>query len=94
MTQQPPTATLSHHRLGVYQYARRLATLVHREPPRNRELRSQAQRAAISTALNVAEGAALNGCAKKRHDGIARSSALEVVAAYEIAHDGGVRAAR
>ncbi len=49
------------------------------------ELRNQAIRAAISVGLNVSEGAALEGAARRRHFCIARGSASEVAAAYELA---------
>jgi four helix bundle protein len=47
--------------------------------------RQSSQRASISAALNIAEGAAHDGAAKKRHYRLARASAIEVVAAYELA---------
>ncbi len=49
------------------------------------ELRNQATRAAISVGLNVSEGAALEGAARRRHFCIARGSVCEVAAAYELA---------
>ena len=78
---------LSYHRLRVYAEARRLAAFVHQHPPRHRELRNQAQRAVISVVLNIAEGAGLWGKAQQRHFRIARGSAFETVAAYEVATD-------
>ena len=44
-------------------------------------------RAAKSVGCNIAEGAALDGASKKRHYRIAKGSAVEVVAAYELASD-------
>ena len=78
---------LSHHRLRVYHLARDLAQIVHRHPLEDAELRSQARRAAISVVLNIAEGAGLEGRAGQRHFRIARGSALETLAAYELASD-------
>ena len=60
---------------------------MHRRPPGHAELRTQAQRACISIALNIAEGTELQGAARKRHFRIARGSVLETVASYEIASD-------
>jgi four helix bundle protein len=80
---------LSHHNLRVYDFARHLASIAHRYPPRDTELRNQARRAAISVVLNIAEGAGLDGRASKRHFQIAKGSALETVAAYELAADMG-----
>jgi len=78
---------LSHHNLRVYDFARHLASIAHQYPLRDAELRNQARRASISVVLNIAEGAGLDGRAGKRHFQIAKGSALETVAAYELAHD-------
>ena len=78
---------LSHHNLRVYDFARHLAGITHQYPLRDAELRNQARRAAISVVLNIAEGAGLDGRAGKRHFQIAKGSALETVAAYELAAD-------
>jgi len=75
---------VTHHRLRVWHTALSLVELVHRQPLGHAELRDQAQRASISSALNLAEGAAHDGAAKKRHYRLARGSAIEVVAAYEL----------
>ena len=80
---------LSHHNLRVYDFARHLASIAHRYPLRDAELRNQARRASISVVLNIAEGAGLDGRASKRHFQIAKASALETVAAYELASDMG-----
>lgn len=80
---------LSHHRLRVWHKARELVRLVNQHPIGDAELRAQASNAAKSVGCNVAEGAALDGAAKKRHYRIARGSVIEVVAAYELAQDCG-----
>ena len=76
---------LSHHSLNVYHLALDLVRFVHRHRIEHRELRDQAQRASVSVGLGIAEGAGLEGAAKKRHFRIARASGLEVAAAYELA---------
>lgn len=78
---------LSHHRFRVALTARRLAVLVKQNPISDAHLRSQAQRAAISVACNIAESCGYNGDAKKRFLRIAKGSALEVAVSYEIACD-------
>ncbi len=80
---------LSHHRLRVWDKARELVRLVNQHPIGDAELRHQASKAAKSVGCNIAEGAALDGAAKKRHYRIARGSIIEVVAAYELAMDCG-----
>jgi four helix bundle protein len=82
---QPHTMQLSHHRLIVWHKAMELVRLVKQAPIGDAELRDQAMRACRSAALNIAEGAALEGAAKRRHFGIARGSACETAAAYELA---------
>ena len=78
---------LSHHRLRVWEKARQQLRLVSKNPIGDAELRLQASKAAKSVGCNIAEGAALDGAAKKRHYRIAKGSAVEVVAAYELASD-------
>lgn len=80
---------LSHHRLRVWHQARELVRFVIRHPIGDAELRKQAGNAAKSVGCNIAEGAGLDGAAKKRHFRIARGSTIEVVAAYELATDCG-----
>ncbi len=80
-----PKTQLSHHRLHVWHYSIQLVRLVKQSPIGDRELRDHAERACRSVALNIAEGAALDGAAKRRHFKIARASDVEVVAAYELA---------
>jgi four helix bundle protein len=62
-----------------------LVKLVKAQRIENSELRDQAMRAAISVALNLAEGANRDRRAALNHFRIARGSAGEVGAAYEIA---------
>ena len=76
---------LSHHRLRVWHLALELVKLTKASPIGDAELRDHGSRAAKSVALNIAEGAALDGAAQRRHFGIARASVVEAVAAYEIA---------
>ena len=76
---------LSHHRLLVWHKAMELVRLVKQAPIGDAELRDHSMRACRSAALNIAEGAALEGAAKRRHFGIARASTVETVAAYELA---------
>ena len=78
---------LCHHRLRVWAEARALVRLVSKNPIGDAELRLQASKAAKSVGCNIAEGAALEGASKKRHYKIAKGSAVEVVAAYELAED-------
>ncbi|MEM6994941.1 MAG: four helix bundle protein, partial [Myxococcota bacterium] len=80
---------LPHHQLAIYGVARKLLQLVGKRPIGDADLRSQSLRAAQSVVLNIAEGAALRGAAKKRHYRIAGASAVEVAAAYEVAADSG-----
>ena len=55
------------------------------KPPQDAELRNHALRAAKSVALNIAEGAPLEGRSRSRFFHTARASVLEVAAAYELA---------
>ena len=85
---QQPSSTpkpLSHHRLRVYWRALALAKLTHAHPIRRATLRRQAERAVDSVVLNIAEAAGLDGKRNKSQFRIARGSALEVIAAYELA---------
>ena len=75
----------SHHGLIVWELAVELCQLCHREMIHDAELRNQAQRAAKSVALNIAEGAGMIGANRGRHFKIAKGSVTEVIAAYEIA---------
>jgi four helix bundle protein len=80
-----PLGALSHHRLLVWHKALALVRAVKASPVGDAELRDQATRACRSAALNIAEASALEGAAKRRHFGIARASAVETAAAYELA---------
>ena len=77
---------MSYRRLRVWEKAVELCRLCHREAVGDAELRRQAQNASKSVALNIAEGTGVRGAAQKRHYAIARGSAVEVAAAYEIAN--------
>ena len=85
MTSTVSQSRLSHHRLHVWHLSMDLVRLVHRARIGHAELRDQAQRASISTALGIAEGAGLEGAARKRHFRLAKASGLEVCSAYELA---------
>ena len=78
-------SNLSHHRLRVYWRALALAKLTHLHPIRRATLRRQAERAVDSVVLNIAEAAGLDGKRNKSQFRIARGSALEVIAACELA---------
>ena len=84
-TAPAPLGALSHHRMLVWHKALDLVRAVKASPVGDAELRDQASRACRSTALNIAEASALEGAAKRRHFGIARGSAVETAAAYELA---------
>ena len=74
-----------HHKLKVYREALGLLTMMHRQRIGSADLRRQGERAMASVVLNIAEGATLEGAARKRHYRIARASLVEAVAAYEVA---------
>ena len=76
---------LPHQRLRIYGTARQLRALVFEHEIGNADLRQQAPRAANSVLLNIAEGAAQLGNAKKLHHRIAHASVAEVTAAYDAA---------
>ena len=80
---------LPHHRLRIYWTARELRRLVRLHEIGDADLRRQANRAMDSVVLNIAEGAAQLGNAKKRHYRIAYASVAEVAAAYDAAFDSG-----
>ena len=75
---------LSHHRLRVWDKARQFVRLVSKNPIGDAELRNQASRAVKSVGCNIAEGAALEGASRKKHYKIAKGSAVEAVAAYDL----------
>jgi four helix bundle protein len=87
-------AMLPHQRLRLWHAGVELLGVVQREPPGDAELRDQAMRAVRSVCLGIAEGAALEGAHKNRHLRIARASAVEVAAAYELAEAIGERVPR
>jgi four helix bundle protein len=77
---------LPHHRLLAFGVARELLIAVRGADIRDTHLRDQAMRAAQSTCLNVAEGAArVTRADKARAFTIARGECVEAAAAVEIA---------
>ena len=84
MSTNPPRP-LPHQRLHVWRKAVSLVEVCSNKPPNDAELRNHALRAAKSVALNIAEGAPLEGRSRSRFFHIARASVLEVAAAYELA---------
>lgn len=76
---------LPHQSLRVWHRAVALVQLCSKQAPRDSELRNQTSRAAKSVALNIAEGAPLSGRSRERFFRIARASAVEVAAGYELA---------
>ena len=77
--------SLAHHSLRVWHYAVELTRLVGKHRIENATLRDQAIRAVTSVGLNISEGAGRDGKTRTNHFRIARGSASEVVAAYELA---------
>jgi four helix bundle protein len=81
-----PAPVLPHHKLLAYGAARDLVAAVRAARIRGAHLRDQALRAAVSCALNAAEGAArVSPADKARAFTIARGEACEAAAAVEIA---------
>jgi len=78
-------------RLDVYRVALEFLTLASRARPRSASLRDQLDRAASSTVLNLAEGVGRSTAADQaRCFAIARGSALECVAIWDILRAQGV----
>ncbi len=78
-------ARLTHHSLRVWREALELVRVTKAAGIRDAVVRDQAHRAAVSVALNVAEGAGRVGKIRLQHFSIARGSVVELVAAFEIA---------
>jgi four helix bundle protein len=77
---------LPHHKLFAFGVAKELLVAVRAADVRDAHLRDQAMRAAQSTCLNVAEGAArVTRADKARAFTIARGECVEAAAAVEIA---------
>jgi four helix bundle protein len=77
---------LPHERLHVYQVTMQLITLVagRRVPRGHAPTFDQLRRAAVSIALNIAEGCGKSGADRRRFFEIARGSTLECAAAIQI----------
>ena len=78
-------ARLTHHSLRVWREALELVRVTRAAGIRDAVVRDQAHRAAVSVALNVAEGAGRVGKIRLQHFSIARGSVVELVAAFEVA---------
>lgn len=78
-------ASLAHHSLRVWHHAVEFIRIVGKHRIDNATLRDQAIRAVTSVGLNISEGAGRDGKTRANHFRIARGSASEVVAAYELA---------
>ena len=83
-------SSLPHHRLRAYGTALGFLRAVQDARIRDRDLRTQALRAAKSVCLNLAEGAGrVTRADKARAYTVARGELLEAIAAVEIAHESG-----
>jgi len=78
-------ARLTHHSLRVWSEALELVRVTRAAGIRDAVVRDQAHRAAVSVALNIAEGAGRVSKTRLQHFSIARGSVVELVAAFEIA---------
>jgi len=75
-----------HHNLRVWRRALALVKLVHENLPADAGLRDQVKRSSKSVGGNIAEGCAMDSPAMRfKHYRIARGSAVETVAHYEMA---------
>ncbi len=74
-----------HHNLRVFQRSVQLARVVYVNLPANAALRDQVKRASLSVGANIAEGCTMSSKAmRKKHYEIARGSAVETVALFEL----------
>ena len=74
-----------HHNLRVFQRSLDLAKVVYGHLPKNAALRDQVKRASLSVGANIAEGCTMSSTAmRKKHYEIARGSAVETVALFEL----------
>ncbi len=86
MSHPSTRSPLPHHSLQVFHVARELLVAVRDANIRDAKLRDEATRAAKSTCLNIAEGAArITRADKARAYTVARGEAAEAGAAIEIA---------
>ena len=82
--------SLPHHRLRAYGTALEFLRAVQDARVRDRELRTQALRAAKSVCLNIAEGAGrVTRADQARAYTVARGELVEAIAAVEIAQESG-----
>ena len=80
-------ALLPHQRLDSYQAAKQLYVLVHQAKIKHTTLRDQAERAALSTLLQLAEGLPNDsGPMRRKYFTEARNSLFETVTAMDAAH--------
>jgi four helix bundle protein len=87
---QSPPSLLPHHQLRAYGTALEFLRAVRDAGLRDRELRTQALRAAKSVCLNLAEGAGrVTRADKARAYTVARGELVEAIAAVEISHETG-----
>ena len=90
MNESPHPPRLPHHQLRAYGTAVEFLRAVRAAGVRDRELRTQALRAAKSVCLNLAEGAGrVTRADKARAYTVARGELVEAIAAVEIAHESG-----
>ena len=71
--------------LRVFARAKELARVVYANLPESAELRDQVKRSSLSVGANIAEGCTMSGAMRSKHYRIARGSAVETVAHYELA---------
>ena len=85
------SSTFPHQRLDVYVSAKRLVGLVMKAKIANANLRDQAERAATSVFLQIAEGLPSDsGAMRRKYFTGAKGSLFEVVAAMDLAHSIGM----
>ena len=84
-------ATFPFQQMDVYRTAKEMAVLVHRARIKHRQLKDQAERAAVGVLLQLSEGLpSFRPKVRARYFDIARDSAAEVAAAIDLASDLGM----
>ena len=84
-------ATFPFQQMDVYRTAKEMAVLVHRARVKHRQLKDQAERAAVGVLLQLSEGLpSFRPKVRARYFDIARDSAAEVAAAIDLASDLGM----